>query len=169
MNALVPYLAQTFQSFPVAQHRGKLGCARWVLRPHMVTFIDILEQGQVPNLLSIGQMQNPHMTIEHTAFGMIRQVSSSGHARVDLAAFCKQHDGTANKAFDDDKINPIAHPSLLAAAYPAEAASKEPVVPAPARRQRRAKRSVMSTTTTGYPIAPPRNSIEFSCLKKVCA
>ena len=111
----------------------------------MATFIDILEQGQVPILLSIDQMRNLHMTIEHTpqcdkitckAFGMIRQpipVSSSGQAMFDLAAFCKQHDArTANKAVDDDKINPIAYPSLLAAAYPAEAASKEPLVPAPA-------------------------------------
>ena len=108
---------------------GQTSKVDWTLRlsfntsPPVVTFIDILEQGQVPILLSIDQMRNLHMTIEHTpqcdkitckAFGMIRQpipVSSSGHAMFDLAAFCRQHDArTANKAVDDNKINPIAYP-----------------------------------------------------------
>ena len=96
---------------------GQTSKVDWTLRlffntsPPMVTNIDILEQGQVPILLSIDQMRNLHMTTEHTpqcdkitrkAFGMIRQpipVSSSGHALLDLAAFCKQHDfRTATKA-----------------------------------------------------------------------
>ena len=47
----------------------------------MLTFVDILEQGQAPILLSIDQTRNLHMTIEHTpqcekvtceTFGMIR-------------------------------------------------------------------------------------------------
>ena len=104
-----------------------------------MTFIDSLEQGQVPILLSIDQTRNLRVTIDKItckAFGMIRPipVSSSGHAMFGLAAFCKQHDARmANTAVDDDQINPIAYPSLLAAAYPADAASKEPIVPAPAQ------------------------------------
>ena len=46
--------------------------------------------------------------------------------------FSTLHARTANKAFDDDQIKPISRPSLLAAAYPAKAASKETIVPAPA-------------------------------------
>ena len=88
-------------------------------------------QGQVPILLRVDQMRNLHITSEHTpqcdkitcaAFAMIRQpipVSSGGHAKFDLAAFCKRHNArTANKAFDDDMINPIAYPS-----------PKEPIAP----------------------------------------
>ena len=75
----------------------------WTLRlkyhttPPCSTNIDILEQGTVPILLSIGQMRSLCMTIEHTpqcdkitckAFGMNRQavpVSGTGDALVDFA------------------------------------------------------------------------------------
>ena len=87
-----------------------------------------LEQGHVRTLPSVDQMQNLHMTIEHTsqcdkitrkAWGTIRQpipVSSTGHALLDLADFCRQHDRRlANKACEDDKMKPVAYPPLLAA------------------------------------------------------
>ena len=110
--------------------------------PPMMTFIGVLEQGQAPALLSIDQTRNLHMTIEYTpqydkitckAFGMIRQPipdSSSGHAMIDLATFCKQHD--ARTAIRPPMTTSFGLPSPLAAAHPAEAASKAPIVPAPA-------------------------------------
>ena len=80
---------------------GETARVNWTLRlryhttPPCSTNIDVLEQGTVPILLSISQMRNLYMTIEHTpqcdkitckAFGMNRQavpVSGTGHALVD--------------------------------------------------------------------------------------
>ena len=106
---------------------GETAKVNWTLHlryhttPPCSTNIDILEQGTVPILLSIGQMRNLYMTIEHTpqcdkitckAFGMNRQavpVSGTGHALVDLAgvARVKSHGeiarkGLINYVYDDD-------------------------------------------------------------------
>ena len=155
MKAIEPYPHRMWYEYVPCNTRftftnGQTSKVDWTLRlhfnttPRMVTNIDILEQGQVPILFSIDQMRNLHITIEHTpqcdkitckAFGMNRQpipVSHSGHALLDLAAFCKQHNHrTATKAFDDDKISLNPYPSLLVSAFPAEAESKQPATPAP--------------------------------------
>ena len=86
---------------------GETARVNWTLHlryrttPPCSTNIDILEQGTVPILLSISQMRNLYMTIEHTpqcdkitckAFGMNRQavpVSGTGHALVDLAGVAR--------------------------------------------------------------------------------
>ena len=92
------------------------------------SYIDILEQGTVPILLSISQMRNLYMTIEHTpqcdkitckAFGMNRQgvpVSGTRHALANLAGVARvkahgeiAHKGLANYVYDDD--NSIKFPS----------------------------------------------------------
>ena len=113
---------------------GETARVNWTLHlryhttPPCSTNIDVLEQGTVPILLSISQMQNLYMTIEHTpqcdkitckAFGMNRQavpVSGTGHALVDLAgvARVKAHGeiaqkGLTNYVYDDD--NSIKFPS----------------------------------------------------------
>ena len=94
-------------------------------------------------LLSMDQMRNVHMTIEHTpqynkitcqAFGMYKQpvpISSSGHTMSDLAAFCKKHEITT-AAVDDDTTKPLAQPSLLAAASPSKTSEKKTATKAPA-------------------------------------
>ena len=86
---------------------GETAKVSWTLRlrchttPPCSTNIDILEQGTAPILLSISQMRNLYMTIEHTpqcdktrgkAFGVHRQavpVSGAGHALVDLAGVAR--------------------------------------------------------------------------------
>ena len=108
---------------------GETAKVNWTLHlryhttPPRSTNIDILEQGTVPILLSIGQMRNLYMTMEHTpqcdkitckAFGMNRQaipVSGAGHALVDLAgvARVKSHGeiaikGLTNYVYDDDDM-----------------------------------------------------------------
>ena len=87
-------------------------------------------------------MRNRHMTRERTpqcdkitcqAFGMYKQpvpISSSGHAMFDLAAFCNIT--TAASAVDDGTTKPLAQPSLIAAAYPAETSEKKSAAKAPA-------------------------------------
>ena len=101
---------------------------RYHTTPPCSTNIDILGQGTVPILLSISQMRNLYMTIEHTpqcdkitrkAFGMNRQavpVSGTGHALVDLAGVARvkahgeiAHKGLINYVYDDD--NSIKFPS----------------------------------------------------------
>ena len=116
---------------------------RYHTTPPCSTNIDILEQGTVPILLSISQMRNLYMTIEHTpqcdkitckAFGMNRQavpVSGTGHALVDLAgvaARVKSHGGIAikgltNSVYDDD--NSIHFPSREHSGSEQICASKE--------------------------------------------
>ena len=96
---------------------GETAGVDWTLRlryhttPPCSTNTDVLEQGTVPILLSISQMRNLYMTIEHTpqcdkitcnAFGMNRQavpVSGTGHALVDFAgvARVKAHGEIAHK------------------------------------------------------------------------
>ena len=101
---------------------------RYHTTPPCSTNIDVLEQGTVPILLSVSQMRNLYMTIEHTpqcdkitckAFRMNRQavpVSGTGHALVDLAgvANVKSHGeiaikGLTNYVYEDD--NSIRFPS----------------------------------------------------------
>ena len=101
---------------------------RYHTTPPCSTNIDVLEQGTVPILLSISQVRNLYMTIEHTpqcdkitrkAFGMNRQavpVSDTGHALVDLAGVARvkahgaiAHKGLINYVYDDD--NSIKFPS----------------------------------------------------------
>ena len=101
---------------------------RYHTTPPCSTNIEILERGTVPILLSISQMRNLYMTIEHTpqcdkitckAFGMNRQavpVSGTGHALVDLAGVARvkahgefAHKGLTNYVYDDD--NSIKFPS----------------------------------------------------------
>ena len=113
---------------------GETARVNWTLHlryhttPPCSTNIDVLEQGTVPILLSISQMRNLCMTIEHTpqcdkitckAFGMNRQavpVSGTGHALVDLAGVARvkahgeiAHKGLTNYVYDDD--NSIKFPS----------------------------------------------------------
>ena len=113
---------------------GEAAKVSWTLHlqyhtiPPCSTNIDVLEQGTVPILLSISQMRNLYMTIEHTpqcdkitckAFGVNRQavpVSGTGRALVDLAgvARVKPHGEIAikrltNYVYDDD--NSIRFPS----------------------------------------------------------
>ena len=112
---------------------GETARVNWTLHlqyhttPPCSTNIDVLEQGTVP-ILSISQMRNLYMTIEHTpqcdkitckAFGMNRQavpVSGTGHALVDLAGVARvkahgeiAHKGLTNYVYDDD--NSIQFPS----------------------------------------------------------
>ena len=106
---------------------GETARVNWTLHlryhttPPCSTNIDVLEQGTVPILLSISQMRNLYMTIEHApqcdkitckAFGMNRQavpVSGTGHALVDLAGVARvkahgeiAHKGLTNYVYDDD-------------------------------------------------------------------
>ena len=111
---------------PGRDHQGKLDPASSISQ--YSTNTDVLEQGTVPILLSISQMRNLYMTIEHTpqcdkitckAFGMNRQavpVSGAGHALVDLAGVGRvkahgeiAHKGLTNYVYDDD--NSIKFPS----------------------------------------------------------
>ena len=102
---------------------------RYHTTPPCSTNIDILEQGTVPILLSISQMRNLYMTIEHTpqcdkitrkAFGMDCQavpVSGTGHALVHLAgvARVKAHGEIAIKGLTNYAISPrvklFVHPN----------------------------------------------------------
>ena len=113
---------------------GETARVNWTLHlryhttPLCSTNIDVLEQGTVPILLSISQMRNLYMTIEHTpqcdkitckAFGMNCQavpVSGTGHALVDLAGVARvkahgeiAHKGLTHYVYDDD--NSIKFPS----------------------------------------------------------
>ena len=104
---------------------GETARVNWTLHlryhttPPCSTNIDVLEQGTVPILLSISQMRNLYMTIEHTpqcdkitckAFSMNRQavpVSGAGHALVDLAgvARVKAHGEIAHKAIQIKQLS----------------------------------------------------------------
>ena len=107
---------------------GETARANWTLHLRYHTTPPCLEQGTVPILLSISQMRNLYMTVEHTpqcdkitckAFGMNRQavpVSGTRHALVDLAGVARvkahgeiAHKGLTNYVYDDD--NSIKFPS----------------------------------------------------------
>ena len=119
--------AETFANGETARVNWTLHL-RYHTTPPCSTNIDVLEQGTVPILLSISQMRNLYMTIEHTpqcdkitckAFGMNPQavpVSGTGHALVDLAGVARvkahgeiAHKGLINYVYDDD--NSIKFPS----------------------------------------------------------
>ena len=150
---------------------GETAKVNWTLRlryhttPPCSTNIDILEQGTVPILLSVGQTRNLYMTIEHTlqcdkitckAFGMNCQavpVSGARHALVvDLAgvARVKSHGeiaikGLANYVYDDD--NSIQFPSREHSVSEQVCASRKP---RRRKRQRLPKLLVLSSRITGY-------------------
>ena len=112
------------------------------------TNIDILEQGTVPILLSIGQMRNLHMTIEHTpqcdkitckAFGMNHQAVPARYRTCTRRSCCKSK-GLTNYQF------------------PSRDHSVSEQVCAPKETEAKEETATLSSRITGYSTRRTRSS-----------
>ena len=93
--------AFTFANGQIGKAEYKLAIQFQTSRP-CCTYVAILDQGKVPILVSIEQMRNLNVTIEHTnegdfmtcpSFGLKRALlpmARSGHATLDLTSFVRQ-------------------------------------------------------------------------------